>query len=294
MTLKHKNIAVIGGGGSHGCDTVGKLLYLKPNYDCVIATSTGALMGGLVLLQKYKALERAYTGVTQKDIFNVNPFKKNGSLKKIHSAFRILRGKKTLGENLNLLSTIKKHFTRADYKLIKKLGKEFIVVVQEISHSELGNDKKYISIYDHDYDTFCKYIWASASVPLVCSIVEIDKKYFVDGGVSETVALKKALEFNPDHVDVFTHDPLPLFSQKEYSSKPFTSIIDLATKLFKIQRSEIQKDDLENGLISNNCNTVPAEIEVFYLANGIDFSRMVFKPSLMKKGVKLGYESVKH
>lgn len=292
MTEPTKKIAVLGGGGSHGADTVGKLLALQPNYDIVIATSTGALMGGLVLLKKYKDLERAYTGVTQKDIFNVNPFNTDGSLKKVHSALRILRGKKTLGENKNLLKTIKKHFTLSDYCLIKTLGKDFVVVVQEVSSSEYGNDKKYISIYDYDYETFCKFIWASASVPLVCSIIEIQGKQYVDGGLTETVALKKALEFNPSSIDVFTHDPLPLFA-KDYSSKKFNGIVDFAVKLFKIQRREIQKDDLQNGLIYNNCENIHTEIEIFYLANGIDFPRMVFQPSLMKKGVKLGYESVK-
>lgn len=287
---KNKHIAVIGGGGSHGCDTVGKLLAMRPDYDTLIATSTGALMGGLVLLEQWDKLKNAYTSVNQKDIFNVNPFKPDGSLKKIHSAWRILRNKQTIGENIPLLRLIKKFFTIKDYNKIKALKKEFIVVVQEVSKNPTGNKKQYISIQDHNYNDFCLFIWASASVPVISSIVEINNRFYVDGGLTETVALKKAISLNPYLVHVFTHDFKPI--EKLPFTEPFDGFAEYLVTLFKIQRNEIQTDDLEAGKLLNKTLSDPAKIEVYYLSSGVNFSKMVFNSNLMRKGVQMGYDSI--
>lgn len=297
----HKYVGVLGGGGSLGADTIGKLKKLQPNYDAVICTSTGALMGGLVLLKKYDRLEEAYTTTTQQDIFNINPFKKDGSIRKGKLAWRIARGKVTLGESKPLIDLVKRYFTYIDYKLIKELQKEYTVVVQEMSPKgyEHRSKKRYISIYDYEYDEFCQFIAASASVQSVFSLIRINGRLYGDGGLTETVALKKALDFNPENIDVFTHDKQPLtkedlkkLDQDKTPTPDFCGSVPLLERSFVIQREEIQKDDLKGGIDINNLSNEKAEINVYYLSEGVDYRAMEFNPEKMKQAIELGYNSI--
>src|SRR5690606_19692045 len=108
--------------------------------------------------------------ITYKDIFNVNPFKKSGKMNYLKIIWRILIGKLTIGENENLYKLIKEQFTEEMYMKIISLGKEVIVTVCDISNKET----KYVSINNTSYGDFCKYMWASASFPFICSVVEIN------------------------------------------------------------------------------------------------------------------------
>ena len=45
------------------------------NYDLAIGTSTGSLLVPFVITKNFEKAKESFTGVTQKSIFNVNPFK---------------------------------------------------------------------------------------------------------------------------------------------------------------------------------------------------------------------------
>ncbi|MBI1770562.1 MAG: patatin-like phospholipase family protein [Bacteroidetes bacterium] len=107
----NERIAVISGDGAYGVWGAGLCLRLhevdKNEYKIVVGTSTGSLMAPLVLLNKYKLLKTAYTSVTQKDIFNVNPFKPNGQLKALTVGWRFVFNN-SLGETYALRRLINK------------------------------------------------------------------------------------------------------------------------------------------------------------------------------------------
>jgi len=70
---------VVSGGGSKGAFGGGVAQYLieeeKKEYDLLIGTSTGSLLVPFIAIKKMDILKEAYTTVTQKDIFKINPFK---------------------------------------------------------------------------------------------------------------------------------------------------------------------------------------------------------------------------
>lgn len=230
--------AVISGGGSWGSGTVGDLVVNQPQYDFCIGTSTGCLIAPFVILQDWDTLRIAYTTISQREVFDVNPFTKTGNLNIFKAIFRVLRGKKSLGENQTLLKTIRKFFTEDKFNLIKKTGKQLYVVV--CNYSYLEKRKEFISIYDCDYDRFTRYMHASCSVPVVCSIQEIDGMEYVDGGVTEGIPLAYALMRGCSKVDVYIHDTIVTEIQKKESIK---NVFHNFMRTFNWMREEIKSDD---------------------------------------------------
>ena len=74
-----KKALVISGGGSKGAFAGGVAEYLlkekKNTYDIFLGTSSGSLMVSHLALGEIDPLKTIYTGVNQRSIFNINPFK---------------------------------------------------------------------------------------------------------------------------------------------------------------------------------------------------------------------------
>lgn len=273
--------ACIAGGGSWGAYTVGKLYELKENYDIVIGCSTGSLMAPLVALGEYERLKEAYTSISSKDIFSVNPFKSNGKIKTLQSIWRIIRNKKTIGETHSLRETIKRFFTIEDYYKILASNKEVLVTACNISKSK--NFTEYISIRDVSYERFVDFMWASASVPIVGTIVEIDGDQYSDGGTTEGLPLLKILQYNCEQVDCFLHE-----TRKDNSKhEKVNDIFHLGGRIIGIMREEMQKDNLLTGMLLAEVKNVK-NIRVSYLPTKLNQNILVFDKKLMSEWVELG------
>ena len=153
---------VISGGGAFGAWGVGVAQGLSEgenprNYTLGVGTSTGSLMGPLVLLGDFPTLINAYTSVTQKDIFDVNPFKKNGKLKSFNFVKRAIGGKSTVGETNNLRATIEKFFTQADFEKMKAQNKEFVATTVSMTTGKTHHK----STADHDYQNMVDWMFLS-------------------------------------------------------------------------------------------------------------------------------------
>jgi hypothetical protein len=69
-------LLVVGGGGARGAWGAGYAQYLTRKngpYKVAFGTSTGSLMIPMIILNDLTTLKTAYTSVTQKSIFNINP-----------------------------------------------------------------------------------------------------------------------------------------------------------------------------------------------------------------------------
>jgi predicted acylesterase/phospholipase RssA len=207
-------LLVVSGGGARGAWGVGFLSGLhaqsKTWYRGVYGTSTGSLMAAHLLLQELDKLESAYSNVRQKDIFNQNPFRVNYNdstgtvttdLKKFKAVWRLIRGKKTLGESKPLLALIKKLFTYDMYLelLNQKLLLTVAVTNMKTGNVELKNNSTYSADSKKDYDEFCNWIWASANEPLFMSYTPMNGSNYVDGGLREVVPIEQALLYAVDH-----------------------------------------------------------------------------------------------
>jgi predicted acylesterase/phospholipase RssA len=281
-----KNVAVISGGGSMGAFTVGRLKKLDKNYDLIIGCSTGSLIAPLAILGEWDRLEEAYTSVTQESIFNVNPFNKKGNIKMFNTVWRIITGKKTIGETKNLRKLIEKNFTIEDYNKIRNLRKDVIVTVCNIRKKE--DSIEYKSILDCDYEEFLNYIWASCNVPIVTSLLETKEGSYVDGGLVEVTPLQHIFSFNekPENIDCFVHS--------EKSNKVIygriRNIFHLIGRSISVLRNEITKDDILIG--SKLSEKYGSKLNLYYLPYKLTNNALIFNKQEMKRWVKEGYDSV--
>ncbi|MEM0941352.1 MAG: patatin-like phospholipase family protein [Bacteroidota bacterium] len=204
-----KRIMVLSGGGARGAwgGSLAMKLCRSYDYDVSIGTSTGSLIAPFILSEDSLSLEKAYTNVTQKQIFSVNPFKtrgKNkGQIKYFKLGLRIVFGNETAGKSKNLRKLIRKELDTAKYKLMIAKG-EFIATVVEFEsgrvHYQSSND------YMDNREQMLDWIWASANQPIFMSLYKTvnaqgDRQYWIDGGIRENVAVVKALEKAVEKID---------------------------------------------------------------------------------------------
>lgn len=278
---------VISGGGSWGAFTIGKLKTLKPDYDLVLGSSTGALMAPFVALGEWDRLIEVYSSVNNKSIFNVNPFNAKGNIKILNAAWRIISGKKTLGESLNLYNLIQEIFTQEDYFRIRHLNKNVVVTVCNLETEE----SEYHSINDHTYEDFCKYMWASSAFPFVSSIVEINGVDYVDGGTTENVPLREAVLLGGTDIDVFIHDVI---------SKPkggeIKNLFHLVLRILGIMRSTIVNNDVTDGQslidLFNERFKEDVQVRYHYLKEEPTTSYLVFNEKIIRGWISEGRNGI--
>lgn len=217
-------ILVVSGGGARGAWGAGFAKRLSDSlgvYNVVFGTSTGSLMGPLVLLGDFERLQRAYTTVTQDKIFDVNPFKKNGELRTYNSVLRVLFRKQTLGESHNLRKLIDVFVKEEDYAKIRQ-SKVLGVAVVELTS---GEKQVKLSTNIASLKEMKDWIWASSNQPVLMSyhFAETgkgEKGYFVDAGIQETVPVSEALQYAAERkeitsIDVIVNRPkAPAFKAK--------------------------------------------------------------------------------
>lgn len=276
--------AVIAGGGSYGAYTVGRLFKTKPNYQVVNGCSTGALMAPLVALEQYDKLKDVYTSVTAEDIFSVNPFDSKGNLKIFNALWRLTTGKKTLGETQSLYKLIQSSFPEKEFNRLNKTGKKVIITVCNISKTY--NNTEYVTNEECSYENFIKFMLASASVPLIGSIVEINGQEYVDGGTTEALPLLKTLQYKPQEVDCYLHDTEPVSSSKQNVK----NIFNLGGRVFNISKAEMQKDNLLTGLLQSEL-IQPCKVRTSYLPQSFPVNALVFNEELMTEWFNLGYNT---
>ena len=210
-------LLVVSGGGARGAWGVGLANFLDSTgkrYAHVVGTSTGSLMAPLIVLRKFGELNRAYTTTTQKQIFTVNPFKADGSIRLLNALFRI--NKPSLGTTDNLKTLIRTFVTPADYAQIRTNGQGLDFTVSLVNFRTL--EPAYQSASQNpDYEQMVNWIWASANEPVFMSPyrkVNADgtEDFWVDGGVRNPIPIRQglqiALEKGYTTIDVIINSPL--------------------------------------------------------------------------------------
>ena len=291
----HSHAIVISGGGAFGAWGVGVAQGLSEsenprNYTLGVGTSTGSLMGPLVLLDDFPALIDAYTSVTQKDIFNVNPFKRNGKMKSLNFLWRSLIGKPTVGETKNLRKTIEKFFSQNDYDAIKQKNMEFVATTVSLT----AGTTHYKSTNDNAYQDMVDWMWTSANQPVFMSLVEKDGQYWADGGLKELLPVHYALKERAKIIDVIIHNT-PEFGRKPWKPKGVLSVLMQTISIFteNVGFSNVIESELEIDAIPELKET---ELHFYFMSDGLrDMlpSDLVFDADVMKKLYNIGLKSVK-
>ncbi|PSR56823.1 hypothetical protein AHMF7605_26660 [Adhaeribacter arboris] len=246
----NNRILVVGGGGARGAWGAGFAKHLtekyKGSYKTVYGTSTGSLMAPLIVLNDFVTLKTAYTSVTQRSIFNVNPFnRKTGELKKVPAFFRLLIGKKTFGESKNLRKLIDQFVSLPQYQQIRNSpdSLHFTVTVVDL---KTGKPDYKSSNKIADFEQMKNWMWASGNEPLFMSYYpKKGPQAYVDGGVLENVPLKEALRFaiknaNIQDIDVIINKPIHPLVDTTFRKR---GILQGLTRLIDLWSIEIRDDD---------------------------------------------------
>lgn len=236
---------IISGGGALGAWGVGvsKALVEQEgkDYTTVIGTSTGALMGPLVLAKRFEQLQEAYTSVTQDDIFNVNPFKSDGGIKVLSAAIRVITNKNTIGESLPLRDLIREFFTVELFNELRNTNKTFGAAV--VSLTTARTEVKILK--DNTYDDNVDWIWASANNPVFMSLLEKDNELWTDGGLKDYAAISYVLENNlADEIDVILHTTTEITNR---NFRTVNGIFDLLFRVIDVFGSDVIQNDIENA-----------------------------------------------
>ncbi|MGB3466890.1 MAG: patatin-like phospholipase family protein [Cyclobacteriaceae bacterium] len=286
---------VISGGGAFGAWGVGVAQGLstgkKPrHYNLGVGTSTGSLMGPLVLLRDFDTLIKAYTSVTQEDIFNVNPFKKNGKLKASNFLERVALKKNTVGETLNLRKTIERFFPEADFDKLKKQNLEFTAATVSMTTGETH----YQSTNDHQYQDMVDWMWTSANQPVFMSLVEKAGDYWADGGLKELLPVKYALQKRAKVVDIIIHNTPDFGRKKSWKPNGILSVLEQTISIFteSVGFNNVIEAELEIDAIPELENT---ELNFYYMSDGLREmlpNDLVFDAGIMTKLYHIGLSSV--
>jgi len=285
---------VISGGGSKGAFAGGIAEHfisdLGIEYDIFTGSSTGSLLIPMLASDNVAKAKEAYTSITAKDIFTINPYKidiKRGVVRiKMHHLNIIrsfLRGNKTLGSSKRLRKTISKFFSENEYKKVKEMNRNVIVTVSNLSR----NVVEYKALKDCNYEDFCDWIWASANFLPFMSLVTKNGMEYGDGGFGNNIPIQSAINAGATEIDVIVLDPIDSVSNR----MPSANAIDLLFNVFDYLLDQTTASRLELSKLKGKNKAV--KINVYHTPHKLTENSLIFNKKRMTKWWKEGREYAK-
>ena len=289
-----KKALVISGGGSKGAFAGGVAEYLlkekKNTYDIFLGTSTGSLMVSHLALGEVDALKTIYTGVNQRSIFNINPFRiinKNGvtivNIRHSATLLSFLKGSKTFGESKNLRKLIVKKITRDIYDAILKEKKEVVVTISNFT----ANRIEYKSMQEHSYEDFCDWIWGSCNYIPFMSLLEKNGHQYGDGGFGCLIPIREAIERGAKVIDAIILETEITQINRMPAKNPFSLLFTIQ----EFMMEHVEKHNITIGKLSAKQNNV--ELNLYYTPSVLTTNSLVFDAKKMSKWWDSGYEYAK-
>ena len=286
-----KKALVISGGGSKGAFAGGVAEYLlkekKNTYDIFLGTSTGSLMVSHLALGEIDALKTIYTGVNQRSIFNINPFRitnKNGvtivNIRHSATLLSFLKGSKTFGESKNLRKLITKKITKDIYDTILKEKKEVVVTISNFT----ANRIEYKSIQEHSYEDFCDWIWGSCNYIPFMSLLEKNGYQYGDGGFGCLIPIREAIERGAKVIDAIILETEITQINRMPAKNPFSLLLTIQ----EFMMEHVEKHNITIGKLSAKQNNV--ELNLYYTPSVLTTNSLVFDAKKMSKWWDSGYE----
>lgn len=287
---------VVSGGGSKGAFGGGVSQFLieelKRDYDIYIGTSTGSLLVPLLSIKKLDKLKEAYTSVTQKDIFKINPFRikknKNGSIKVCINYFNIIynvffRKKRSFGDASNLHSLITRFLTERDFNIIKEKKKEVIICTTNMTLAKT----EYKSNYEYGWKDYIDWMVSSSTVPPFMEPIIKGGYDYSDGAVLEHAPIQEAINKGATDIDVIILKKENHELVKERIRNPFHYII----RTVDIMMSEISRVDLR--LRNLKINEEPVNINVYHTPRELTNNSLIFDKQTMSSWWEEGFDTAK-
>lgn len=190
---------ILEGGGMRGAYTAGVIdCFIKHNIEvsACYGVSAGAINACSYLSKQYG---RSLALLTH------NPEKKMGSLRKLLTTGNYL-------DNDFLYNILPNEIYPIDKATFSKSKTKFFVVMTDVETGKPCYHKM------NNLDNEMIYVRASASLPIVSRFVSVDNHWYLDGGMSDSIPVKKAFEDGYDKCLVV------LTRQKGYKKKQSSSL----------------------------------------------------------------------
>jgi len=270
---QEKRVLIISGGGSRGAWGGGliKALHEKesPDYRCIVGTSTGSLLAPLAAINAFEKMETGFTDVTQKSIFNVNPFTASGEIRTFKAVLRVIFGKENLGETENLRTRILSFFTQQDFDSLRSTGRTVKVSVTSLTSNKVA----YMSTDDNTYQDMVDWVWASANQPIFMSTLVKNNERWVDGGLKENVPIAEGLRYAQAHgiktADVVVNNIEGVQPKPWPASNGKTNVIPKLLRIIDIFSDEVRLSDIENGILEAQVSDMVINV---YFMSAEDFA----------------------
>lgn len=285
--MSNNRCLVISGGGAMGAFGCGvsEALTIKHNnkYELIIGTSTGSLQMGLIGLGNFDKLKESYLNVTQKSIFNWNPFNKKGKPSIWKALLRIILNKDSLGESKNLKKLIDKFFTIDDYNELKEKNIEIkAVTISMTDKKAYAKSNKYNS-----YEDMKDWIWASANSPTFMSFLKKDGHKWTDGGLKQHTPIQDAIDMGYTDIDVIVHRPKTYEESKKWEGK---GIIKNLLRIIQILSEDVSENDIEIAKLRALDKDI--NLNIYYTPYKLAEQSLLFDKKIMTEWWDLGYDLV--
>ena len=268
-----KTCLVLEGGAMRGIYTAGVLdALMKENIktDAVIGVSAGALFGvNYVSNQPERALRYNLENINNKNYMGLSSLLRTGNIMNEDFCF-----KKLIYET-----------DPFDFNIFDKSKTKFYATITNV---ETGNPE-YIEISDSRRQM--EYLRASGSMPLLSKLVKIDNKIYLDGGIGDSIPVKKAKELGYNKIIVVTTQPKD-YIKKKYIMLPFK---------IKYRKYPNFIKTLENRHINYNKTTKyineeenKGKIFVIRPTRKVKIKKIEKNPDIIKEQYYLGFNDAKN
>jgi len=230
---------VLSGGGCKGAYEAGAIRHLLacPNmiYDIYCGISVGAL--NAAFLAQFPDGEEDEASAALAHLWK--SFKQSDVYKSWFPLGRLSWWKPSQFNSSPLRDTVVKYL---DPVKVRKSGKKLRI-------GAVAMDGEY-RVFTEDSDCIIEAVLASAAFPVMLTPVEIDGKWWIDGGVKNITPLHEAIDAGANEADVIVTFPLESV-YKDASEKP--NQLDVAFRTIELMSDEIAKNDLKIAHTVNHC-----------------------------------------
>lgn len=271
MNIENIGLVLEGGGmrGSYTCGVLEFFLQKELDFKYIVGVSAGACNAMSYLSKQKGRNETISIGyVRDKRYLSVKNLIKEGSL---------------FGMNF-IFDEIPNKYVPFDYETFEKYDGRFLVGTTDC------NTGKSIFFEKEDITRRCEVVRASASLPLVSNIVNYKGYELLDGGLSDSIPIKKAL------LDGYDKNIIVLTRNKEYRKSPskinrlismkykkYPKLIDAVKNRYKVYNETLDYiEELER------------EGKVFVLrpSKTIEVGRFERNPNKLQDIFDLGYSDI--
>ncbi len=198
-----KKALVLAGGGAKGAYHIGVLKALKQypmDFDIVVGTSIGALVGAMVAQHQSDKIITIFEKITVEDVIAGGVSISENIDEIIEKKAEVYRFFKQMVSDGSVDITPLKSLINscADYELLMKSTIDFGLVTYDISN----NQAHMLTKKDFNKDNYASYLLATASCFPAFPVCEIEGNYFVDGGYVDNCPVELALKMGADELVV--------------------------------------------------------------------------------------------